>query len=61
MKSPLASIQPQIPRLERLAGAEDDLHVHVGHYLWDLGPEGGQGEGRLFINLSLNFALHEII
>jgi hypothetical protein len=33
----------------------------VGHYLWDLGPKGGQGVMRLFIDLSLNFAPHEII
>ncbi len=38
----------------------DDLPVKVGHYIWDHGLEGGQGVMRLFINLSLNFAPHEI-
>ncbi len=33
----------------------------IGHYLWDLGPKGGQGVMRLFMDLSLNFAPHEII
>ncbi len=40
---------------------DDDHPVYVGHYLRDLGPEGGQGVLRLFIDLSLNFAPHEII
>ncbi len=48
-------------RLEHLAGVYDDLPAHVGHYLRDLGSEGGQGVIRLFIDLSLNFAPHEII
>ncbi len=39
----------------------DDIPVKFGHYIWDHGPEGGQGAMRLFINLSLNFAPHEII
>jgi hypothetical protein len=34
----------------------DKLPVLVGHYLQDLGPEGGQGVVRLFIDLSLKFA-----
>ncbi len=38
----------------------DDLPVMVGHYIWDHGLEGGQGVFRLFIDLSLNFAPHEI-
>jgi hypothetical protein len=40
---------------------DDDIPVHEGQYLRDLGPEGGQGVIRLFIDLSLNFAPHEII
>jgi hypothetical protein len=38
----------------------DDLPVKVGHYIWNHGLEGGQGVFWLFINLSLNFAPHEI-
>jgi hypothetical protein len=49
------------PKLEHLAGVDDDLPVHAGHYLRDLGSEGGLGAMRLFIDLSLNFAPHEII
>jgi hypothetical protein len=49
------------PRMEHLAGVDDDLPVHAGHYLWDLGSKGGLGARRLFIDLSLNFAPHEII
>ena len=48
------------PRPELLAYMNDDLPVKVGHYIWDHGLEGGQGVFRLFINLSLNFAPHEI-
>jgi hypothetical protein len=39
----------------------DELPVHVGHYLQDLGPEGGQGVMRLFIDPSLKFAPHRRI
>ncbi len=49
------------PRLKHLAGVDDDLPVHAGHYLWDLGSKRGLGAMRLFIDLSLNFAPHEII
>jgi len=49
------------PRPELLVGGNDDLPVHVSHYLLDLGPEGGQGVMRVSIDLSLNFAPHEII
>ncbi len=48
-------------RQEQLAEVDDDLPLHVGHYLLDLGSEGGQGAMRLFIDLSFNFAPHEII
>jgi hypothetical protein len=48
-------------RLKHLAGVYDDLPAHVGHYLRDLGSGGGQGVIRLFIDLSLIFAPHEII
>ncbi len=44
------------PRPELLVGKDDDLPVHVGHYLGDLDPEGGQGVMRLFIDLSLKYA-----
>ncbi len=44
-----------------ILGMNDELPVHVGHYLQDLGPEGGQGVMRLFINLSLKFAPHRRI
>ncbi len=43
------------PRPELLVGTDDGLPVHVGHYLQDLGPEGGQGVMKLFINLSLKY------
>ncbi len=43
-------------RLEHLAGVYDDLPAHVGHYLQDLGSEGGQGVIRLFTDLSLSVA-----
>ena len=49
----------QRPKL--LAGTDDDLLVNVGHYIQDLDLEGGQGVMRVFIDLSLNFASHEII
>ena len=49
------------PRPELLVGGDDDLPVHVSHFLRDLGPEGGQGVMRVFIDPSLNFAPHEII
>ena len=49
------------PRPELLVVMNDKLHVHVGHYLQDLGPEGGQGVMRLFTDLSLKFALHRRI
>jgi hypothetical protein len=48
------------PRPKLLVGMNDELPVHVGHYLQDLGSEGGQGAIRLFIDLSLNFAPHKI-
>ncbi len=50
-----------MPRLWPLEGADDDLPVLVGHYLWELCPQGGQGVMRLFIDLYLKFAPHEII
>jgi hypothetical protein len=37
----------------------DKLPVHVGHYLQDLGPEGGKDVMRLFIDLSFKFAPHK--
>jgi hypothetical protein len=37
----------------------DKLPVYDGHYLQDLGPEGGQVLMRLFIELSLKFAHRE--
>ncbi len=46
-------------RPEFLAGKDDDLPVNVGHYICDLGLEGGQGVMRLFIDLSLIYAPHE--
>jgi hypothetical protein len=49
------------PRLELLVGMNDKLLVLVGHYLQDLGPEGGQGVMRLFIDLSLKFTPHRRI
>ena len=49
------------PRPELLVEGDDDPPVHVSHYLLDLGPEGGQGVMRVSIDLSLNFAPHEII
>jgi hypothetical protein len=49
------------PRLDSLAIRDDNLPVHVSHSLQDLGPKGGQGVMRVFIDLSLNFAPHEII
>jgi hypothetical protein len=49
------------PRPELLVGMNDKLPVHLGHYLQDLGPEGGQGVMRLFIDLSLKFAPHRRI
>ncbi len=49
------------PRPELLVGEDGDLPVHVSHYLLDLGHEGGQGVMRVSIDLSLNFAPHEII
>ncbi len=48
-------------RLEHLAGVDDDFPVHACHYLSDLGSKGGLGAMRLFTDLSLNFAPHEII
>jgi hypothetical protein len=59
-KSPLAYITASILDQNFLWG-DDDLPVHVSHYLLDLGPEGGQGVMRVSIDLSLNFATHEII
>ena len=61
MNSAPASTTAWIRDPELLAGMDDDLPVHVGHYLWDRGPEGGQGVVRLIIDLSLNCAPHEII
>ncbi len=49
------------PRPELLVRRDDDLPVqcvHVGHFLQDLGPKGGQGVMGLFIDLSLKFAPH---
>ena len=47
-------------RPEPLAYMNDDIPVKFGHYIWDHGLEGGQGVMRPFINLSLNFAPHQI-
>ena len=47
-------------RPELLAYMNDNLPVKVGHYIWVHCLEGGQSVFRLFINLSLNFAPHEI-
>jgi hypothetical protein len=60
MKSPLAYITASILDQNSCRG-DDDLPVHVSHYLLDLGPEGGQGVMRVSIDLSLNLAPHEII
>ncbi len=46
------------PRPELLVKRDDDLPVLVGHSLQDLGPKKGQYVMRLFIDLSLKFALH---
>jgi hypothetical protein len=61
MTSPLASTTASILDQNFLCGGDDDLPVYVSHYLRDLGPEGGQGVMRVFTDLSLNFAPHEII
>jgi hypothetical protein len=50
-----------IPRLERLAGADDDLSMLVITSEILALREARVKGGRLFIYLSLNFALHEII
>jgi hypothetical protein len=52
MKSPLASTTASILDQNFLYGEDYDLPVHVSHYLRDLGPEGGQGVMRVFIDLS---------
>jgi hypothetical protein len=49
------------PRLDFLAGRDDDLPYSFGHFNQDLGIEGGQGVMRVFINLSFNYAPHKII
>jgi hypothetical protein len=49
------------PRPELLAGMNDDLPAKVGHSIWGHDLEGGQGDMRAFIDLSLNYAPHEII
>ncbi len=46
------------PRPEQYVGADDDLPVHISHYLRDLGPERGQSVLRLFIDLSHKYAPH---
>ena len=46
------------PRPELLVGADDDLPVQDSHYLQDLGPKGGHGLMKLFIDLSLKYAPH---
>jgi hypothetical protein len=61
MKSPLAYITASVLDQNLLYGGDDDLPVHVSHYHIDLGPEGGQGVMRVSIDLSLNFAPHEIL
>ncbi len=61
MKSPLASTTASILDQNFWKGGDDDLPVHVSHFLRDLGPEGGLGVLRVFIDLSLNFAPHEMI
>ncbi len=48
-------------RPEPLAKKDDNHPVNVGHYIWDLGLEGGQGVMKVFIDLSVNCAPHEII
>jgi hypothetical protein len=49
------------PRLNPLASRDDDIPINVGNYNQYLGIERGQGVMRVFIDLSLNFAPHEII
>ncbi len=49
------------PRLELFAGMNDDLPVKVSHYSWGHDLEGGQGDMRAFIDLSLKNAPHKII
>ncbi len=49
------------PRLELLAGMNDDLPVKVSQYSWGHDLEGGQGDMRAFIELSLKIAPHKII
>ncbi len=58
MKASLASTTASILDQNLLY---DDLPVYVIYYLRNLGPEGGQGVMRVFIDLSLNFAPHKII
>jgi hypothetical protein len=40
---------------------KNDLPVKVGHYIRGHDLEGGKGDMRAFIDLSLNFAPHEKI
>jgi hypothetical protein len=49
------------PQCPPLAEEDDSLPVNVGHYIWDLGFDGGQGIMRVFIDLSMNYAPQEII
>ena len=49
------------PRLELLAGMNDDLPVKVSHYSCGHDLEGGQGDLRAFVDLSLKNAPHKII
>ena len=49
------------PRLELLAGMNDDLPVKVSHYSCGHDLEGGQGDMRAFIDLSLKNEPHKII
>ncbi len=60
-KIPTGLQNSPFPRPELLAGVDDGLPVHVSHYLWDLGSEGGQGVMRVFTDLSRNFAPHQIV
>ncbi len=49
------------PRPELLAGMNDDLPVKVSPYIWGHGLEGVQEDMWAFIDLSVNYAPHEII
>jgi hypothetical protein len=60
MKTPFASITASIQDQNYLQAWNDDLPVKVSHYIWGHDLEGGQSDMRASIDLSLNFAPHEI-